>query len=284
MAPQDTQKPSCYLLNKEKRPQNIRLSTRHAKTLVGGSREERPDSRRSIRQSSLSSRHSRRTLQHPRTRIPKQRRMRTAASAYAGLYGQPSATDTDNAASGRPRTSPTHLQRPLPSAFSADPTYTLRDSTILDGGATMHIVNNKDLLVQGSFTPYEDHLHSGYASESEAYGKRLLPIDTPDGSALFSLSQVAYVPGFPVNVVSAETLLEHGYTHDQLSNEIRGGDQVICSLQKRYRQNLFQYRPIQPLAAVAMADTDYPPSSGQLETATVPNAAFPVSLTTSQAS
>ncbi len=86
----------------------------------------------------------------------------------------------------------------------------------------MHIVNNKDLLVQGSFTPYEDHLHSGYGVRIRGFGKRLLPIDTPDGSALFSLSQVAYVPGFPVNVVSAETLLEHGYTHDQLSNEIRG--------------------------------------------------------------
>ncbi len=266
---------SCYLLNKEKRPQNIRLSTRHAKTLV-----EALGKNAGLKEKYKAVLPELKTLAKnapaPKDKDTEATEKRTAASAYAGLYGQPSATDTDNAASGSlvPRL-PT-AETP-PSAFSADPTYTLRDSTILDGGATMHIVNNKDLLVQGSFTPYEDHLHSGYGVRIRGFGKRLLPIDTPDGSALFSLSQVAYVPGFPVNVVSAETLLEHGYTHDQLSNEIREGDQVICFLQKRYRQNLFQYRPIQPLAAVAMADTDYPPSSGQLETATVPNAAFPVS-------
>ncbi|KAF1986290.1 hypothetical protein K402DRAFT_421152, partial [Aulographum hederae CBS 113979] len=51
-------------------------------------------------------------------------------------------------------------------------------------------------------------------STVQGYGTIIVPVETPQGTKSIEISNVAYVPGFHFNIISAGILEEKGLYHD----------------------------------------------------------------------
>lgn len=93
----------------------------------------------------------------------------------------------------------------------------LSQSTILDNGACVHLVNNRDLLVPGTFRRSEANERVDAGTQSlpiEGYGTRVFKnlLTGPNGPNTLdlTLTEVRVVEGFHLNIVSEHRLHEHG--------------------------------------------------------------------------
>ncbi|KAM4063264.1 ribonuclease H-like protein [Hirsutella rhossiliensis] len=119
----------------------------------------------------------------------------------------------------------------------------LYDSTIYDGGATTHVVNNKDLLADIREASESDYILIGDSSlKVQARGTRRMEdiLDGEDGknTRALVLLDVAFVPRFHTNIVSAKKLEKKGLWHRGFDNTLRMGtyddNDVLCRLTEKY--------------------------------------------------
>ncbi|KJZ69778.1 hypothetical protein HIM_10837 [Hirsutella minnesotensis 3608] len=129
----------------------------------------------------------------------------------------------------------------------------LYNSTILDGGATTHLVNNKDLLTDIREAPETDYVMIGDSSlKVHARGTRTMEkvLDGADGKNTrdLVLINVAYVPRFHTNIISAKRLKRKGLWYCGFDNTLRMGtyedNDVLCRLTEKYDLEIVEYKPI----------------------------------------
>lgn len=129
----------------------------------------------------------------------------------------------------------------------------LYNSTIYDGGATTHIVNDKSLLIDIREAEETDYVMIGEGSlKVEARGTRRMEnvLDGEDGrnTRTLVLLDVAYVPRFHTNIISARRLEKKGLWHCGVDNTLRMGtyedNDVLCRLTDKYDLSVVEYKPV----------------------------------------
>ncbi|KID83774.1 reverse transcriptase family protein [Metarhizium guizhouense ARSEF 977] len=129
----------------------------------------------------------------------------------------------------------------------------LYNSTIYDGGATTHIVNDKSLLIDIREAEETDYVMIGEGSlKVEARGTRRMEnvLDGEDGrnTRALVLLDVAYVPRFHTNIVSAKRLEKKGLWRCGVDNTLRVGtyenNDVLCRLTDKYDLDVVEYKPV----------------------------------------
>ncbi|KAL3955856.1 hypothetical protein ACCO45_009875 [Purpureocillium lilacinum] len=129
----------------------------------------------------------------------------------------------------------------------------LYNSTIYDCGATTHIVNDKGLLTDIRETAESDYVMIGEGSlKVEARGTRqmenILHGEEGRNTRALVLLDVAYVPRFHTNIVSARRLARKGLWHCGVDNTLRVGtyedNDILCRLTDHYDLDVVEYKPI----------------------------------------
>jgi len=134
--------------------------------------------------------------------------------------------------------------------YSRHPLY---QSTILDNGAAVHLVNNRDLLVPGTFRKAESHEHIDAGTQSlpvDGYGTRIIKnlltgLNGPKTVDL-QLSNVRVVEGFHLNIVSEARLRDQGKIwYLGLDRTLRFGsmkqNQIVLHLISKGNLNFLEY-------------------------------------------
>lgn len=130
----------------------------------------------------------------------------------------------------------------------------LSDSTLVDNCGATHLVNSIDKLVPGSF--------KRTTGESVDAGTSSLPI-VGRGTRIFenamhgpagpytrdlTLSNVAVVEGFNVNIISESLLAQSGVWYNGADTTLRVGSaeesHVVRNLQRRWNLMVFEYKPV----------------------------------------
>ncbi|KJZ71835.1 hypothetical protein HIM_06271 [Hirsutella minnesotensis 3608] len=129
---------------------------------------------------------------------------------------------------------------------SAD--YPLKNSTLLDSGASLHICNNLSRF--RSFRKARaDFLITGDSEvRIEGYGRVDVTVTAPDGSKRkLRLKKVAYCPTFSASLVSFQLLRDEGIFWDTFPTPTRlvhKSRRPICVLFRVYQQFVLDFRPI----------------------------------------
>ena len=86
--------------------------------------------------------------------------------------------------------------------------YNLRDSFILDSGATIHVCNSRDRFQTVSPASESDLLYAGnMIIPIEGFGSVDIIVQTPAGPKLIELQNTALVPTFHTSVVSLKRIV-----------------------------------------------------------------------------
>lgn len=128
------------------------------------------------------------------------------------------ATDTSNAATEAsiPQSTNTGAYACVRTVFSTE-FYTLNSTWILDGGSNCHVCNSTML---SRFTRQRQAQHGEFLIAGntylpiEYYGTITITIETPSGSGIITLLNVAYVADFMTNIVSQDILRSKGLYFD----------------------------------------------------------------------
>ena len=140
-----------------------------------------------------------------------------------------------------------------PSIFSLTSPHPLRDSTIYDHCAAIHVVNNKTLLKEYQPAEDDDYVLVGDTSlKVIGRGKRVIEkvFHGPNGRHTrdLVLKDVAFVPNFHTNIISADLLFEQGYWFHGEELTLRWGKSpnsvVVMNLERKYRLLVAQYKPV----------------------------------------
>ncbi|KAG6060654.1 hypothetical protein E4U32_003345 [Claviceps aff. humidiphila group G2b] len=120
----------------------------------------------------------------------------------------------------------------------------LSKCTLFDNCGAMHVVNDRSLLVPGTFkATTDDYLESGTSLISiVGRGKRVMKNifngKKGDHTVSLTLSDVAVVEGFHVNIVSASRVREQGVWYSNLDNTLRFGSyensKIMATLVNKY--------------------------------------------------
>jgi hypothetical protein len=129
------------------------------------------------------------------------------------------------------------------SAFSVTH-YPLKNSALLDSGATIHIFNNCNRFDKYRPAEPDDFVFAGKQQiPIQGYGNVDLHAQGPEGSRMIRLCDVALCEGFPCNLVSLRQLHKRGYWWDNKppSNCIRTRNgTVVCNVIIRHEQFIIE--------------------------------------------
>ena len=130
--------------------------------------------------------------------------------------------------------------------FSADhiqkvrAAYELRDSFILDSGATIHICNTLSRF--SDQRPGSGSVMAGdTVLDIESWGTVQIHTQTNTGSTIISLLDVAYISTFHTNLVSLKKALAMGYHFDTRTMSIFKDSSIILTVKVMHDQFVAQY-------------------------------------------
>ena len=155
-------------------------------------------------------------------------------------------------------------------AYSTDLTgrtdYVLRDSFILDCGATTHVCNNRQRF--HTFTPASDsNLYTGDRTIAIlGFGTVDITVQLPQGrTKTASLSDVAYVPSFQTSTVSYRCFEDVGGHWDTQSHlqMLMYKTTLYAITEMRYGQYVIEYNPLKEASTQAL-----PPQASVTDSAT----------------
>ena len=157
----------------------------------------------------------------------------------AAVQGTPKATDGSKASLEKTR------------AFSAtcyftasSSNYSLRDSFILDSGATVHVCNSRDRFHTFSPASKDDLLYTGNTViPIEGFGSVDITVQTPDGPKIIELQNTALVPSFHTSVVSLKRIVAKKVYWDMERDRLTQGGKTFCAVQTRHDQWVLEYNP-----------------------------------------
>ncbi|KAI1508876.1 gag-pre-integrs multi-domain protein [Pyrenophora tritici-repentis] len=131
---------------------------------------------------------------------------------------------------------------------TAEHTYPLARSFILDSGATCHITNNPDRIYNYRPSSLGDYIWAGSIKIwIRGYGTTDITLQHQHGTTKLVLRDVAICPEIVCNLVSFRLLRQRGIWWDTKSNptNLRGpDDQVIGNLSETFGQWVLEYSPL----------------------------------------
>jgi hypothetical protein len=139
-----------------------------------------------------------------------------------------------------------------PACFHTGKLYPLHNSFILDSGSDWHICNSIDRFIKGTYKPlnFSQSMWAGDGDATiEGYGEVIIRIQTPSGTGVFRLLNVAYVPTFHVNVISVRRLAAKQLSPDFIQKIITFNGKELFSFQDIHNQFVVEYNPIKEGAA-----------------------------------
>src|SRR5580658_89073 len=133
------------------------------------------------------------------------------------------------------------------SSFYSNRSRLLKDSFLLDSASDSHICNSRERF--SNLTPAgEDCCVAGGGGDVKVHGFGTVVIRpkgaTPNIDCELTLNDVAYVPEFPVNLVSYDKAMSKGiYWNGEEKTLVKDG-KPICKVERKYDQWLLEYNPI----------------------------------------
>ena len=122
------------------------------------------------------------------------------------------------------------------------PEYSLRDSFILDSGATIHVCNNRERFKTFQSAGTNNYLYAGDSTVAiKGVGDVDIQITTSDGVSTITLRNTAYVPWFHTNTVSLNKFIEKGVYWNTKSYELTYRGAFYCRVEKHYGQWVLEY-------------------------------------------
>ena len=148
--------------------------------------------------------------------------------------------------SSQSNTAPALAGASPPSSFNTDAAYELRDSFILDSGATGHICNNR-----ARFTEYqpatevqEVKIGDTYATIA-GYGMAVAYMERPDGTiARVRFAETAHIPGFHTSCISVKRLKQRGVYWNTYTNMLEHNKQPIYHVQDLHHQFVLEFNEV----------------------------------------
>jgi hypothetical protein len=120
--------------------------------------------------------------------------------------------------------------------------YHLRDSFILDSGATFHVCNGRARFQDIRPTSDEEFLYAGNAIiPIEGFGSVTIIIQTPEGPRPIVLTEVAYVSSFHTSVASPDRFIAKDVHWDTKGQRLTHNDRTFCTIQRRHGQWILEY-------------------------------------------
>jgi len=130
--------------------------------------------------------------------------------------------------------------------------YILRDSFILDSGATTHVCNNRERFQDFKPATDEDVLYAGDTIISiEGFGTIEITIQGSTGPKKISLTKAAYVPAFHTNVASLKQFIQKDVHWNTKTGHLIYRDQIFCKVPEQHGQWVLEYTPPIPDTAFA---------------------------------
>ena len=121
--------------------------------------------------------------------------------------------------------------------------YLLKNSFILDSGATTHICNNRQRFED--FVPASNTLYAGDGKvQVEGYGNVWIKVNRPSGQANVRLVQVAYIPEFQTNTISFQRLKAKGIQWNTEKEILTKDGKLWCQVLEKYNQFVIDYQPM----------------------------------------
>ena len=109
--------------------------------------------------------------------------------------------------------------------------YNLRNSFILDSGATIHVCNTRSRFSSLSPASENDRLYTGDTIiPIEGFGSVDITIQTPCGPKLIELQKTALVPSFHTLVVSLKCLIMKKVYWDMENDRLVQAGKTFCSV------------------------------------------------------
>ena len=124
---------------------------------------------------------------------------------------------------------------------TAHATYELKNSFLLDSGATIHICNN---LKRFSAThPGSGSILAGdTVVDIKAWGTVDITVNTPRGRETIPLQDVAYIPSFHTSLVSLKKAIGRGFHWNTSTMNLTDGNRVVMTVQLLYDQFVAEFK------------------------------------------
>lgn len=133
-----------------------------------------------------------------------------------------------------------------PSNFNTNAAYELRDSFILDSGATGHICNNRARFIeyQPATEVQEVKIGDTYATIA-GYGMAVAYMERPDGTiARVRFADTAHIPGFHTSCISVKRLKQRGVYWNTYTNMLEHDRQPIYSVKDLHQQFVLEFNEV----------------------------------------
>jgi hypothetical protein len=156
---------------------------------------------------------------------------------------------------GKPSPTPTDQSMPsvstVSTASATTSDYHLRDSVILDSGATLHVCNDRARFQDIRPTSDEELSYAGNTViPIEGFGSITITIRAPEGPRPIILTEVAYVPSFHTNVASLDRFIAKDVHWDTKDQRLTHNDRTFCTIQRRHGQWVLEYNELKDSAFV----------------------------------
>lgn len=125
--------------------------------------------------------------------------------------------------------------------------YELANSFIFDSGSDTHVCNDHSRFSDYHQAPFGDEVRIGDTfAEIKGYGTvTVKPKGYGGEPCTFTLMEVAHIPGFHTNILSAERAEIAGIWWNPRLRRLENIDgKPLCEVQKMFGQNVIEYRPI----------------------------------------
>jgi hypothetical protein len=144
------------------------------------------------------------------------------------------------------------------SSFYSNRSRLLKDSFLLDSASDSHICNSRERF--SNLTPVkEGYSVAGGGGERKIHGFGTVIIRpkgvTPRTDCELTLNDVAYVPDFPVNLVSYDIAMSKGIFWNGEERILVKDGKPICQVERIHNQWLLEYNPVLPSAFATSSES-----------------------------
>ena len=128
--------------------------------------------------------------------------------------------------------------------LSNNTSYALKNSFILDSGATAHVCNDKDRFITFRKAQEEQLIAGNTTIPIIGFGNIQITIQTPSGSRVITLLDTAFVPSFHTNVVALRRFNQKNVYWDQMKNILIRDNKTFGYIQEKHQQWVLEYNPL----------------------------------------
>ncbi len=144
--------------------------------------------------------------------------------------------------------------------------YALRDSFILDSGATLHCCNNEARFTNIIPASTDDILIAGQNQiPIQYFGDVQITVTAPYGPKTVTLRNTAYVPSLQTSVVSLRKLIQNNVHWDTQENRLTYAGRTYCSTPVRHGQWVLEYNSVVTASAFPSSTEPKPATTATMD-------------------